>query len=239
MLGDTGLYTKTLANLPHTAVCQISQTQAERQANTSPRLPFPSNTFDVVSSRTLYKFIPSTHQAHTQHRSWIYEDILESWLREIHRLLDKRGSFEYIFFERRLNHAGPLARELEPFFYEDQFPFCDHPQNNHSDIITGRENYPLYHITVTDEPVTAARFLELLANEGFTIEKNMTIMFPISLLSTIFTQDGQHFREDGGRSEPHEPHVTPTLASLLEKVHEECRESQAAWKCIIGCASKT
>lgn len=239
MLGDTGLYTKTVANLPHTSVCQIPQTQAERHAHTSPRLPFRSNTFDVVSSRTLYKFISTTHQAPTQGRSWIHEDILESWLREIHRLLDKRGSFEYIFFERRLNHAGPLARELEPFFYEDQFPFYDHPQNNHPYIITGRENCPLCHITATDEPVTVVRFLELLANEGFTIEKNMTIMFPIPLLSTIFTQDGQRFREYGGRYELDEPHITPILASLMEKVHEECRESQAAWKCIIGCASKT
>jgi SAM-dependent methyltransferase len=239
LLGDTGLYTKTLANLPHTAVCHISQTQAERHAHTPPRLPFRSNTFDVVSSRTLYKFISTIHQAPTQGRSWIHENMLESWLREIHRLLDKRGSFEYIFFERRLNHAGPLARELEPFFYEDQFPFCYHPQSNHSDIITRRENCHLCHITATDEPVTVARFLELLANEGFTIGKNMTIMFPIPLLSTIFTQDGQRFREHGGKSELNEPHVTPILASLMEKVHEECRESQAAWKCIIGCASKT
>lgn len=178
------------------------------------------------------------HQTHTQDRSRYNENILESWVREIHRILDNHGSFEYIFFERRLNHAGPLARELEPFFYEDQFRFCDHPQNNHSDI-TGRENCPLCQITETNEPVTAARFLELLANEGFTIEKNMTIMFPISLLSTIFTQDGQRLREDGGQFELDGSHITPMLASLLEKVHEECRESQAAWKCIIGCASKT
>jgi hypothetical protein len=63
-------------------------------------------------------------------------------------------------------------------------------------------------------------------------------MFPVSLLSTIFTEDGQRFR-DGGRSDLDKLDITPTLASLMEKVHEECRASQAAWKCIIGCALKT
>ncbi|RAO73102.1 uncharacterized protein BHQ10_009114 [Talaromyces amestolkiae] len=167
------------------------------------------------------------------------ERILGSWVREIYRLLDKRGSFEYIFFDRRLSHAGPLARALEPFFYEEtQFSFCDHPQNQQSEI-TGRDNCTLCQNTATTEPVTAARFLELLANQGFTIEKNMTLMFPISLLSTFFTQDGQRVREDRGISELDELETAPALVSLMEKIHEECRVSQTAWKCIIGCAVKT
>ncbi|KAH8696585.1 hypothetical protein BGW36DRAFT_428587 [Talaromyces proteolyticus] len=236
--GDS-VYSHTIATLPYATVCQVPQRQREVQTQSSPSLPFGPKSFDVVSTRTLYKSISITHQPTSPSRPWSNEKTLESWIREIHRVLDNGGSFEYIFFERRLNNAGPLTREVEPFLYEeDQFYFFNQDQHQNSRF-TVRENCTPCLSTTTCGLVTAVRFLELLANEGFTIEKNTTLMFPLSLLSTAFTQDGQRFRENRRESELDKPDVNPKLALLAEMVYEECRVSQTAWRCIIGCAQKT
>ncbi|KAL2862456.1 uncharacterized protein BJX67DRAFT_366284, partial [Aspergillus lucknowensis] len=70
------------------------------------------------------------------------------------------------------------------------------------------------------------------------MEKCTTLLFPFSLMSSVFTQDGQQLKVNQtdpgrGRSE-----VTPPLASLIERIDEECRETQTAWRCIIGSVRK-
>jgi hypothetical protein len=87
--------------------------------------------------------------------------------------------------------------------------------------------------------VTGAQFLQLLASEGFTIAKNTTLMFPLDILSTLFTQDGQSLRSDQGSSrQANNPDVTPLLAALTKTVCDECKEFQTAWRCIVGSARK-
>jgi hypothetical protein len=87
--------------------------------------------------------------------------------------------------------------------------------------------------------VTGAQFLQLLASEGFTIEKNTTLMFPLDILSTVFTQDGQRLRSDEGSShQANNPDVTPLLAALMKTVYDECGEFKTVWKCIVGSARK-
>jgi cell wall assembly regulator SMI1 len=79
----------------------------------------------------------------------------------------------------------------------------------------------------------------LLASEGFTIEKNITLMFPLDILSTVFTHDGQRLRSDQGSShQANNPDVTPLLAALMKTVYDECREFKTAWRCVVGSARK-
>jgi hypothetical protein len=83
--------------------------------------------------------------------------------------------------------------------------------------------------------MTGPRFLELLSQEGFVTEKSTTLMFPLTLLSSIFTQDGQRLKD---HSQSDQIRTTPLLVSLMKTIDEECKTSQTARRCIIGYARK-
>jgi hypothetical protein len=85
------------------------------------------------------------------------------------------------------------------------------------------------------EAMTGLRFLELLSQEGFVTEKSTTLMFPLTLLSSIFAQDGQRLKD---HSQSHQVSKTPLLVSLMKTIDEECKTSQTSRRCIIGYARK-
>ncbi|KAJ5891506.1 uncharacterized protein N7473_007734 [Penicillium subrubescens] len=91
----TGVYTQTLATLPHVAICQLPQQQLPTKF--PPYLPFKSKSFDVITTRTLYKFLANTNRSRNPEP--------RSWVREIHRILDKGGHFE--FFSLTVNSVMP------------------------------------------------------------------------------------------------------------------------------------
>jgi SAM-dependent methyltransferase len=215
----TGVYTQTLATLPHVAICQLPQQQLPTKF--PPYLPFKSKSFDVITTRTLYKFLANTNRSRNPEP--------RSWVREIHRILDKGGHFEFFFFDCQLSHAGPLTREMEPCLYQDH-QFCGCRQ-----IYEACTCSPA---TPTSEAMTGAQFLELLASEGFIMEKSTILMFPFSFLSQIFTQDGQRLKVNQEDPRSGQSNATPLLASLMKMIDEECRASQTAWRCIIGSAQK-
>ncbi|KAJ0415052.1 hypothetical protein BJY00DRAFT_318246 [Aspergillus carlsbadensis] len=245
------VYFNAVAGLLGVAVSQFTQTQWESRISPS-SLPFAPNSFDVVSARTLYKY--SSHLRRLppdRSRSPVLS--LEACVREIHRVLVKGGSFEYIIFDRRLVNVGPLTRELEPFLYEHEHSsstgICmeGQGQNNahaHPHSSTANQGATICCLgtpsgSTTHYFVTGTQFLRLLGSEGFTIEKNTTLMFPLDILSTVFTQDGQRRRSDqGGSYQANSPDVTPLLAALMRMVYDECKEYQTAWKCIVGSARK-
>ncbi|KAL2829336.1 hypothetical protein BJY01DRAFT_255061 [Aspergillus pseudoustus] len=219
---EGSVYTRTIAGLPYVAVCQLTQPQLA--TNFSPYLPFKPKSFDVVTTRTLYKFIANPHRSHTLEAKW--------WVQQIHRILDKGGNFEFFFFDSHLSHAGPLTRQMEPCLYEEH-RLCSCGQTYEACACrTPATADP------TAEAMTGAQFLELLAREGFTTEKCTTLMFPFSLLSSVFTQDGQQLKMNQTNSGSGRSEVTPLLVSLIKMIDEECRETQTAWKCIIGSARK-
>ncbi|KAF9885309.1 hypothetical protein FE257_013026 [Aspergillus nanangensis] len=212
------VYSKTLAALPGAAVCQFTQAQLESR-DPSLRLPFAPNSFDVISTRSLYRCMSNSRGDSRLPTPQQCEDSLRSYVRDIYRVLDTAGSIEYVFFDQQLTHAGPLTQELEPFLYGDS--------NN------------LRTPNMTPEPITGTRFLEILASEGFVTEKNSTLMFPLSLLSTVFTQDGQRLRSHQGSPSVFEvSYGTPMLESLMKTVYHEGREYPTTWKCVLGSAQK-
>ncbi|KAL2827992.1 hypothetical protein BDW59DRAFT_159950 [Aspergillus cavernicola] len=232
---EDSVYTNTIATLPHAAVCQF--TQAQLSAQFPPPLPFKSKGFDVITTSTLYKFVSNPHRPPTPGPFLSTEHTLRSCVQEIYRILDRSGSFEFLFFDRQLSHAGPLTREMEPFLYQDdRYCKCRRAQDKQTGSV--HLDACACQATPTPEPVTGAQFLEILASEGFITEKSTTLMFPLSLLSIIFTRDGQRLRGSRGDSEHHQPDVTPLLTSLMKTIYEECRTSQTAWRCIIGSALK-
>jgi ubiquinone/menaquinone biosynthesis C-methylase UbiE len=215
------VYTQAISRLPHVEVSHF--TEAQLFTSHPPYLPFDSNNFDVVTTRTLYKLL--SNPLHSQNPE------PASWVRQVHRVLKKGGSFEFLFFDSHLKHAGPLTREMEPFLYEELPPFCtcsstrtESPCSCSSLAGTSNRN-----------TMTGARFLELLSQEGFVTEKSTTLMFPLTLLSSIFTRDGQRLKDD---AQSHHVSMTPLLVSLLKTIDEECKTSQTAWRCIIGYARK-
>ncbi|KAL3447750.1 hypothetical protein BJX65DRAFT_307807 [Aspergillus insuetus] len=245
------VYSYAIASLPGAAVSQFTQTQLESRVSPS-SFPFAPNSFDVVSARTLYKYSFHFHRTPPDRsRSPVLP--LETCIREIYRVLANGGSLEYIVFDRRLVNVGPLTKELEPFLYEDEHSSCtgicmegqgqqNKPQSNSSSTSQGSST-----ICCLGSPsrrtahyfVTGAQFLQLLTSEGFTVEKNTTLMFPLDILSTVFTRDGQRLRSDQGSShQANHPDVTPLLAALMKTVYDECREFQTAWRCIVGSARK-
>jgi SAM-dependent methyltransferase len=215
------VYTRTIAGLPDVAVCQLTQPQLS--TNFSPYLPFKSKSFDVVTSRTLYKFIVNPHRPHTLEP--------KLWVQEVHRILDKGGNFEFFFVDSRLSHAGPLTSQMEPHLY-DNHRLCSCGQTYQACACTTAA------VDLTAEAMTGTQFLELLASEGFATEKCTTLMFPFSLLSSVFTRDGQRLKVNQADSGSGRSEVTPLLASLIKTIDQECRETQTAWRCIIGSARK-
>ncbi|KAL3458910.1 hypothetical protein BJX64DRAFT_291690 [Aspergillus heterothallicus] len=213
---QTGLYTQTIAGLPHVAVCQLTQPQLS--TNFPPYLPFKSKSFDVVTTRTLYKFLANPNRPATSDPT--------SWVREIYRVLDKGGSLEFLFIDSDLTNVGPLTREMAPCLYDDH-RLCRCSQDHDACICSPT--------TPTPEAMTGAQFLDLLARERFVIEKSTTLMFPFTLISSMFTPDGQQLKvyQQNDRLD-----VTPLLASLMKTIDEECRVHQTAWRCIIGSAQK-
>jgi hypothetical protein len=214
-------------------------------------LPFAANSFDVVSARTLYKYSSHFHRL-PLNRQQSPVPTLKTCVREIHRVLAKGGSLEYIVFDRRLVNVGPVTKELEAFLYEDEHSSCtgicmegqlNSPQSSPNSTSQGSSTSCFLESPTGSTRqyfVTGAQFLQLLVSEGFTIEKNTNLMFPLDILSTVFTQDGQRLRSDPGSShQADSPDVTPLLAALMRTVYDECREYQTAWRCIIGSARKT
>lgn len=153
----------------------------------------------------------------------------KSWVREIHRVLNRVGYLEFLLFDCHLSHAGPLTREMEPCLYQSH-QFCSCSQINEECICSPAG--------LTSEAMTGAQFLELLASEGFIMEKSTTLRFPFPLLSQNFTQDGQQSKVNQEAFRSGQSDVTPLLASLMKMIDEECRASQTAWRCIIGSAKK-
>jgi SAM-dependent methyltransferase len=219
LIPKKGVYTQTLATMPHVAICQLPQPQLCTKFPTY--LPFKSKSFDVVTTRTLYKFLANPNRLPTLEP--------KAWVREINRVLDKDGHFEFLFFDCHLSHAGPLTREVEPCLYQDH-RFCSCSQIH--EVCTCSPAGPIL------EALTGAQFLELLASEGFVTEKSTTLLFPFSLLSQIFTQDGQRLKVSQEDSRSDQSDVTPLLASVMKMIDEECKASRTAWRCVIGTAQK-
>lgn len=137
------MYTQAIATLPKAAVCQLTQPQLS--AKYPPYLPFKSKSFDVVTTRTLYKFLSSHHRAPTP--------VPKSWIRKIHRVLDRGGNFEFLFFDCHLSNAGPLTREMEPYLHQcQQFCIC----NQIHEVCTCSPQAP------TPEAMTGAQIVVLL-----------------------------------------------------------------------------
>ncbi|KAL2837109.1 hypothetical protein BJY01DRAFT_221296 [Aspergillus pseudoustus] len=120
---------------------------------------------------------------------------------------------------------------MEPFLYEELPPCCTCSRSRTSQVPCTCSSLA----SSNTDAMTGARFLELLSQEGFVTEKSTTLMFPLTLLSSIFTRDGQQLRED---SQSDQVSMTPLLVSLMKTIHEECKTSQTAWRCIIGYARK-
>jgi hypothetical protein len=51
----------------------------------------------------------------------------------------------------------------------------------------------------SQDGVTGNKFLDMLQRQGFTIERNTNLMFPLSTLSSVITQDGQRQNKNPGR----------------------------------------
>ncbi|KAJ0415393.1 hypothetical protein BJY00DRAFT_317819 [Aspergillus carlsbadensis] len=242
------VYSNAVTSLPGVAVSQFTQPQWESRVSPA-SLPFAPNSFDVVSARTLYKSSSRVHH-HPSDRSPSSVLTLEACIHEIYRVLSKGGSLEYVVFDRRLVNVGPLTKQLEPFLYEGEHSSCtgtcmegqqNNPQCNSNSTTQGSAICCLGSPSerTTASFITGAQFLQLLASKGFTIEKNTTLMFPLDILSTVFTQDGQRLQSGQAVSRHADsPDGTPLLASLIQAVYAECREFQTAWRCIVGSARK-
>ncbi|KAH8696593.1 hypothetical protein BGW36DRAFT_428594 [Talaromyces proteolyticus] len=104
--------------------------------------PSSSKSFDVVTTRTPYKFILNPHRPH----------VLDPriWVRDIHRILDEGGNFEFFFFDSHVSHAGPLTRQMEPCLYNCRWSY---------EACTCTPA-----ATATQEAITVIHFLELLAS---------------------------------------------------------------------------
>lgn len=80
-------------------------------------LPYTDASVSIISARSLHKGVRdrrSSAQGTPGERLKEVKDCLA----ECNRILVPNGRLEYIFFEDELTDAGPLTKEMEPFFRE-------------------------------------------------------------------------------------------------------------------------
>jgi hypothetical protein len=202
------------------------------------RLPLPSGSVQAISARSLYKdMVTATPRDHSLKGSpgprWPTEDILRNCLRECHRVLSRRGIIEYIYFDREVENPGPLITEMEECF----------------DSLSGNSG------PGSSQFLSIEKFLDLLEDAGFGGGKSVVLKFPYTMLSKIFTKEGQrrasfpgqiYFLDEEddsrrfsngqfGRREV-DYDATKRLFTGIEK---EATLLNSSWKCVVGWAVKT
>lgn len=226
-------------------------------------LPFATATVDVVIARCLYKnrlratsYLTSTTASLSAPDPSRNETKL--CLQEFFRVLSPGGCFEYVYFDRRLYNPQLLTAAMEPFFYEDANQHChcvntlSRKAQNANEVPPRNFSYP--HSQFEKSPsslvgdhqsigLSAAEFLALVEAVGFTPVRNTVLWFPVTTLSTLFTQEGLRRQTASiylGSVDDAESvsKLNSATTELLERIHRECMTSDTSWKCIVGWAKK-
>lgn len=202
------------------------------------RLPLPSGSVQAISARSLYKDMttakPRVHSLkEPPGQQCTAEEILRDCLRECHRVLNKRGIIEYIYFDRKVKNPGPLITEMEDYF--DSL-------SRHSE-------------TVGSEILSIDKFLDLLEDTGFAGGKSVVLHFPYTMLSKIFTKDGQRRASFPGpiclldneddtqrlldAQFIEEKSNNDAARTLFADIEKEASLLNSSWKCVVGWTVKT
>jgi hypothetical protein len=116
--------------------------------------------------------------------------LLASGEQHVYRVLDNGGCLEYIFFDRGLKNTGLLTENIEPFFYGQANCRCEGLQVDSMGEVNASQRACLTYNSSQDG-VGGAQFFDMLGSQGFMIEQNSSLMFPLSALSTLITEVGQ------------------------------------------------
>lgn len=214
-------------------------------------LPFPTQSLDIVVTRSLHKDIvqraPTSPSSKSSRK--VRTRILKS-LREFNRILTKGGYIEFVYFEKGLRNTGPLIEMLEPFFYNDSHcsPGTSESAQNfvrgHSrGIVASTEEHP----GKADEPlcmesdISVEKFLDLVAEAGFETNQTTIMMFPVHVLSSLFTREGcrRESTASTGTCAPEYAEGQDTkVLQLFEHIRSECVALGTGWRCAVGWARK-
>ncbi|KAJ0422661.1 hypothetical protein BJY00DRAFT_311028 [Aspergillus carlsbadensis] len=170
--------------------------------HTSASLPLPSGSVDVVIARSLHKDIVGT-------RGSDFGSGIEANLAECFRVLRHGGILEYIFFERRLRDAGPLAQELEEAWAVD-----------------------------VSASLSTGQFMAGIDRVGFTGGRYLRTVFKLVTLNQLFDEHGRRGGNGMpaalGTGSPRRGDPTLQGAGVLRELQSECEKLGTGWRCVIG-----
>ena len=97
------------------------------------------------------------------------------------------------------------------------------------------------HLYVMNSDVSVEEFHDLIRKAGFEMNQKTVMMFPVQVLSALFTREG-HRRETmspAGMCIPKYAKVQDAnVLQLLERIQSECVALNTGWKCAVGWARK-
>ncbi|KAL2784592.1 hypothetical protein BJX66DRAFT_343896 [Aspergillus keveii] len=176
------------------------------QSHTSASLPMASGSVDMVIARGLHKDTIGVTKADSVSG-------IEASLAEFFRILRHGGILEYIFFERRLTNAGPLAQKLEEAWNAD-----------------------------VNGIVSISQFMAAIDKVGLTGGQHLRTTFGLVTLNRLFDGCGRR-RGQGIRAELVKVSLRMGDTSsqgleVLRELQNECEKLGTGWRCVIGWCTK-
>jgi hypothetical protein len=172
------------------------------QSHTPTLLPIASGSVDMMIARNLHKDAIGVTKADSVSG-------IEATLVECFRILRHGGILEYIFFERRLSNAGPLAQELEGTWEVD-----------------------------VGGSVSISHFMGAIDKVGFIRGQHLRTTFGLVTLNRLFDgcgrRKGQGLRAELGKVSLRLEGTSSQGAEILGQLRKECEELGTGWRCVIG-----
>jgi hypothetical protein len=194
-----GLNSKTQENMRDEQAITI-------QSHTPTLLPIAIGSVDMVVARSLHRDTVDMREP-----GCISE--VEGTLVDCFRILRHGGILEYIFFERRLSNAGPLAQKLEEAWNVNVNGF-----------------------------VSISQFMAAIDKVGFTGGQHFRTTFGLVTLNRLFDgcgrRRGQGIRAELGKVSLRMGDTSSQGLEVLRELQNECEKLGTGWRCVIGWCTK-